>query len=59
MLFMGQILTIAPTKYVFLVGIVLFEIGSLICGVAPSIEVLIFGRAIQGTKFSFNLSFQN
>jgi MFS family permease len=26
----------------------LFEIGSLICGVAPSSEVLIFGRAFAG-----------
>jgi len=30
------------------VCIVIFESGSLICGLAPNINVLIFGRAIQG-----------
>ncbi|PVF94121.1 ABC transporter [Serendipita vermifera] len=48
MLTFGQILTIAPSKWVYLICIVLFEIGSLICGVAPSMNVLIFGRAFQG-----------
>jgi MFS family permease len=48
MLTFGQILTIASNKWVLLTCISLFEIGSLICGVAPSIDVLIFGRAFQG-----------
>lgn len=29
-------------------AVVVFEIGSLICGVSPSMEVLILGRAIAG-----------
>ena len=29
-------------------AITLFELGSLICGVAPSVNVLIFGRAFAG-----------
>lgn len=35
-------------KWAFLVAIVIFEIGSLICAVAPSSTVLIVGRAIAG-----------
>jgi EmrB/QacA subfamily drug resistance transporter len=48
MLTYGQILTIAPTKWVYLVAVVIFEAGSLVCGVAPSMNVLIFGRALAG-----------
>ncbi|KZO92741.1 ABC transporter [Calocera viscosa TUFC12733] len=44
----GQLLVIAPTKWVYISAITLFEIGSLICGVAPSVNVLIFGRAFAG-----------
>lgn len=35
-------------KWGFLVAILIFEIGSLICAVAPSSTVLIVGRAIAG-----------
>lgn len=52
MLFFGQVLTIAKAKWVYLSCIVLFEIGSLICGVAPQMNVLIFGRAFQGVGAS-------
>ncbi|KAG8796974.1 hypothetical protein FRC16_009340 [Serendipita sp. 398] len=48
MLWFGQLLTIVSSKSVFLACIVIFEIGSLICALAPNINVLIFGRAIQG-----------
>jgi MFS family permease len=44
----GRIYTFAPTKWVFLSGIVLFEIGSAICGAAPNSVSLIIGRAIAG-----------
>lgn len=44
----GQLLRIATTKWVYLLAVSLFEIGSLICGVAPNINVLIFGRAFAG-----------
>ncbi|EJD43057.1 MFS general substrate transporter, partial [Auricularia subglabra TFB-10046 SS5] len=44
----GQLLTIVPTKIIFLLAISVFEIGSLICAVASSMEVLIFGRAFAG-----------
>lgn len=32
----GQALTLVSVKYIYLASIVLFELGSLICGVAPS-----------------------
>ena len=35
-------------KFVFLLAIAVFEIGSAICGAAPSSAVFIFGRAIAG-----------
>ncbi|EIN09916.1 transporter [Punctularia strigosozonata HHB-11173 SS5] len=48
MLSAGQLLAVAPTKWVFLASITIFEIGSLLCGVAPTMDVLILGRAIAG-----------
>ncbi|KZS97593.1 ABC transporter [Sistotremastrum niveocremeum HHB9708] len=48
MLFMGQVLTIAPVKWVYIGSIGVFEIGSLFCAVAPSMNFLIFGRAVAG-----------
>lgn len=47
-LLFGQILAVAPAKPVYLCCIAVFEIGSLICAVSPSISVLIFGRALSG-----------
>ncbi|SMR53099.1 unnamed protein product [Zymoseptoria tritici ST99CH_1E4] len=44
----GQIYGQFNVKWVFIVGIVLFEIGSAICGAAPNIDTLIAGRAICG-----------
>ncbi|KAJ5833437.1 efflux pump antibiotic resistance protein [Penicillium riverlandense] len=37
-----------PLKLSFLFSIILFELGSLVCGVAPSSLALIVGRAITG-----------
>ena len=45
----GQIITITSTKYVYLASIFLFEVGSLFCAVAPSMNFLIFGRAVAGS----------
>lgn len=49
LLFFGQVLTIVSSKATFLFCIIIFEAGSLICALAPSMVVLICGRAIQGT----------
>ena len=37
-----------PLKWSFMVSIFIFELGSLICGVAPNSKALIVGRAIAG-----------
>jgi predicted MFS family arabinose efflux permease len=48
MLFFGALLRVFPPKAVFLVSISIFELGSLFCAVAPSVDFLIFGRAVAG-----------
>jgi MFS family permease len=37
-----------PRKTTFLVAVIIFEIGSLVCGMAPNSTALIVGRAIAG-----------
>ena len=37
-----------PLKWTFMLAIFIFEVGSLICGVAPDSTTLIVGRAIAG-----------
>lgn len=44
----GTLSDIFGRKPVFLVAIFLFELGSLVCGIANSMNVLIVGRAIAG-----------
>lgn len=44
----GKFFTIFPIRTTFLVAIIVFEVGTLICGVAPTSTALIVGRAIAG-----------
>ncbi|KAG8880655.1 hypothetical protein FRB97_000609 [Tulasnella sp. 331] len=44
----GQLLAVANTKWIYLIAVSIFEIGSIICGAAPGMNVLIFGRALAG-----------
>ncbi len=44
----GRIYKVFHIKFVFLTAIAVFEVGSLICAVAPSSTALIVGRAIAG-----------
>ncbi|KAI0877510.1 major facilitator superfamily domain-containing protein [Hypoxylon argillaceum] len=44
----GKLYTYLRTKWTFLFFLFLFELGSLVCGVAKSSSVLIGGRAIAG-----------
>ncbi|KAE8143181.1 major facilitator superfamily domain-containing protein [Aspergillus pseudotamarii] len=44
----GKAYTYFPLKWVIIAAIVIFEIGSLICGVAQDSRTLIIGRAICG-----------
>ncbi|OAP63962.1 hypothetical protein AYL99_03189 [Fonsecaea erecta] len=47
-LLMGKVYKFYPVKPVFLSGIVLFEVGSAVCGSAPSSTAFILGRAVAG-----------
>ncbi|KAF7312733.1 Major facilitator superfamily transporter [Mycena indigotica] len=44
----GRLYTFLPIKWVYIAAISIFELGSLICGVAPTSAALIIGRAIAG-----------
>ncbi|KAL3450369.1 major facilitator superfamily domain-containing protein [Aspergillus insuetus] len=44
----GRLYKIFSAKWAFLFAVFVFEVGSLICAVAPSSTVLIVGRAIAG-----------
>lgn len=47
-LLFGKLYGIFSIKCTFLTSIVLFEIGSAVCGAAPNSVALIFGRAVAG-----------
>lgn len=47
-LLFGKLYTYYSVKWVFLNGLLVFEIGSLICGIAPNSPALIVGRSIAG-----------
>ncbi|KAJ8065326.1 hypothetical protein OCU04_006016 [Sclerotinia nivalis] len=47
-LFWGQIYSQFDAKYVYIICVILFEIGSATCGAAPNMDALIVGRAICG-----------
>ncbi|KAJ6568110.1 ABC transporter [Mycena vulgaris] len=44
----GKLLRIFSAKWVLVSGIILFEVGSLVCGVAQNVEQLIAGRTVSG-----------
>ncbi|OOQ89724.1 putative efflux pump antibiotic resistance protein [Penicillium brasilianum] len=44
----GRIYTFYSTKWIYMIALALFEIGSLICAVTPTSKGLILGRAIAG-----------
>lgn len=44
----GRIYTFYNPKWVFLINIAIFEIGSIICGAAPNSTAFIVGRAVAG-----------
>ena len=47
-LFFGRLYSLYNVKWVFLVALGIFELGSIVCGAAPSAVALIVGRAIAG-----------
>ena len=44
----GKFYTYYSIKWVYIIALFIFEVGSLICGVAPNSTTLIIGRAIAG-----------
>ena len=48
MLPFGQLYQIFNAKWLYILGILVFEVGSAICGAAPNMSALIVGRAIAG-----------
>ena len=48
LLIFGRLYTFYSSKTIYLASIALFEIGSAVCGAAPSSKALIIGRAIAG-----------
>lgn len=44
----GKLYKYYSIKWVFMIAILIFEIGSAICGAAPTSVALIVGRAIAG-----------
>jgi MFS family permease len=47
-LLFGKFYTCVSIKWVFLTAIGIFELGSIVCGVAPNSTALICGRAVAG-----------
>lgn len=47
-LFFGKLYTFFSTKWTFVIAIIIFEIGSAVCGAAPSSTAFIIGRAVAG-----------
>ncbi|KAK8044769.1 hypothetical protein PG993_004793 [Apiospora rasikravindrae] len=44
----GKLYSLFSVKWVYLSGLLLFEVGTVICGAAPNSTALIVGRAIAG-----------
>jgi len=51
-LFFGTLSDVIGRRLAILSGIALFAVGSLICSFAPSFEILLFGRLLQGIGVS-------
>ena len=47
-LFYGKLYSFLSIKWVYLVALTIFEVGSAVCGGAPSSTALIVGRAVAG-----------
>lgn len=47
-LFFGKLYTFFSIKWVYLIALFIFEVGSAVCGAAPNSPALIVGRAVAG-----------
>lgn len=48
MLPIGRFCAIFNAKWLYIISVVIFEVGSAICGAAPNMNALITGRMIAG-----------
>lgn len=55
-IFTGRLADLKGKKPVYLFGIALFVISSLLCALAPNSMILIIGRALQGIALAFTLT---
>ncbi|KAJ7869935.1 ABC transporter [Mycena olivaceomarginata] len=55
LLLYGQVLRIFPAKWVIVTAIIIFEAGSLLCGVSQNIGQLIAGRTVSGAGGRWNM----
>ena len=46
-LFFGKLYTFLSIKWIYIIAIAIFEIGSAVCGAAPNSPALIIGRAVR------------
>ena len=44
----GKLYTFFSVKWIYIAAIIVFEIGSAVCGAAPNSTALIIGRAVAG-----------
>ncbi|RYP44396.1 hypothetical protein DL768_009128 [Monosporascus sp. mg162] len=51
-LLFGKLYTLFSPKWTYLASLFFFEVGSLVCGIAPSSMTLIIGRAVAGAGAS-------
>lgn len=47
-LFFGKLYTFFSIKWVYITAMLIFELGSVVCGAAPNSTALIIGRAVAG-----------
>lgn len=47
-LIFGKLYTFFSIKWIYLMALFIFELGSFVCGIAPNSNALIVGRAVAG-----------
>jgi len=52
--FFGKMYTLFSLKTMYIVSVLIFELGSVICTFAPTSKVFIFGRAVAGVSWIFS-----
>lgn len=52
----GKLYRLFNVKWIYLTAVFIFEIGSLVCGVAPTSTSFIIGRAVAGVSHALILA---